>query len=62
MRQILIRSAFAALALAASSLWLGGCSTAPDATAASDPPHNSLGQPVNPTYGTPLPGSGPYYD
>lgn len=51
------RSAWMALIVLAPLILTGGCSAPRDASYGPDAPRNGFGQPVDPVYGTQLPGT-----
>ena len=51
------RSALIAMLIAAPLLLLGGCSAPRDPAYGANAPRNGFGQPVDPVYGTQLPGT-----
>ena len=52
-----LRSAWIAVVIAAPLLLLGGCSTPRDPAYGPNASRNAFGQPVDPVYGTQLPGT-----
>ena len=52
--------ALTAIAFAAAAILLAGCNDA-QPLYGPDTPRNGVGQPVDPIYGTSLPGTGRYY-
>jgi hypothetical protein len=51
------RSVWVAVIVAAPLVLIGGCSAAHDPTYGPNAPRNGYGQPVDPVYGTQLPGT-----